>query len=146
MTSAPLTRRLMAILYDSLLVLALVFVGTVPFVAMRGGQPVESGDLLYQLTLIAIAWAFFAGFWSLSGRTLGMQSWRLRIEGKNGSRPGIAASTLRFFAAVLSWLPLGLGFWWQIWDKDKLSWHDRLSGTRLLYYPKTNERDSGQAT
>ncbi len=146
MTSAPLTRRLMAILYDSLLVLALVFVGTVPFVAMRGGQPVESGDLLYQLTLIAIAWAFFAGFWSLSGRTLGMQSWRLRIEGKNGSRPGITASTLRFFAAVLSWVPLGLGFWWQIWDKDKLSWHDRLSGTRLLYYPKTNEPDSGQAT
>ena len=145
MTNAPLTRRLMAILYDSLLVLALLFVGTVPFVAMRGGQPVDSGDLAYQITLVTIAWAFFAGFWSLSGRTLGMQSWRLRIEDENGLRPGIATSTLRFFAAILSWLPLGLGFWWQIWDKDKLSWHDRLSGTRLRYHEKTSEPGSEQA-
>ena len=145
MTNAPLTRRLMAILYDGLLVLALLFVATVPFVGMRGGQPVDSGDLPYQITLVTIAWAFFAGFWSLSGRTLGMQSWRLRIEDENGLRPGIATSTLRFFAAILSWLPLGLGFWWQIWDKDKLSWHDRLSGTRLRYYEKTSEPGSEQA-
>jgi len=147
MTSAPLARRLMAILYDSLLVLALMFVGTVPFVAMSGGQQVESSYLPYQqLTLVIIAWAFFAGFWSRSGCTLGMQSWRLRIVDQNGARPRLMASTIRFFAAVLSWLPLGLGFWWQIWDKDKLSWHDRLSGTRLLYFKKTSEPDSTQAS
>jgi uncharacterized RDD family membrane protein YckC len=45
-------------------------------------------------------------------------------------------ASLRFFAAILSWLPAGLGFWWQLWDKDKLAWHDRLSGTRLRHYPK----------
>ena len=145
MKNAPLARRLMAILYDSLLVVALLFAGTLPFIAIHEGQPVESGDLLYQLTLLTIAWAFFAGFWSRSGRTLGMQSWRLRIEDSNGLKPGIVASTIRFFAAILSWLPLGLGFWWQIWDKDELSWHDRLSGTRLRYYSKTSEPDSGQA-
>ena len=39
-------------------------------------------------------------------------------------------------AAILSWAPLGLGFLWQLWDKDKLAWHDRLSGTRLRHYPK----------
>jgi len=141
MTHAPLARRLMAILYDSLLVLGLLFAATVPFVATRGGAPVESGDLLYQLTLVTIAWAFFTGFWSVAGRTLGMQSWRLRIEDRNGLVPGVVASTIRFFAAILSWLPLGLGFWWQIWDKDKLTWHDRLSGTRLCYYKKTSEPD-----
>ena len=108
-------------------------------------KKLASGDLPYRLTLVTIAWAFFTGFWSRSGRTLGMQSWRLRIVDHNGSRPGLTASTIRFFAAVLSWLPLGLGFWWQIWDKDKLSWHDRLSGTRLLYHEKTSEPDSTQA-
>lgn len=146
MKSAPLARRLMAILYDSLLVLALFFAGTVPFVVMRGGDPVDSGDLPYRLTLVTIAWAFFTGFWSLSGRTLGMQSWRLFIVDQNGSRPRLTASTIRFFAAILSWLPLGLGYWWQIWDKDKLSWHDRLSRTRLLYNEKTSEPDSTQET
>ena len=136
MSNASLPRRLMAILYDSLLVLALMFLGTLPFVALRGGEPVAPGDLTYGLTLLAIAWLFFACFWSFSGRTLGMQSWGLRLEDASGGRPGFIVATMRFFAAVLSWLPLGLGFWWQIRDPDNLAWHDRLTGTRLRFYPR----------
>ena len=75
--NAPLGRRLGAIVYDGLLVIALLFLGTVPFIAVRGGEPVEAGELPYQLTMIVIAWLFFVGFWTRSGRTLGMQSWRL---------------------------------------------------------------------
>ena len=137
MRNAPLGRRLGAMLYDGLLVLALMFLGTLPFIAARGGEPVEPGNAWYRLTMLAIAWLFFAGFWSRSGRTLGMQSWRLRLETASGGRPGIGASTVRFLSAILSWLPLGLGVWWQLWDREGLSWHDRLSGTRLRYYPKT---------
>jgi len=141
--NAPLGRRLGAILYDGLLVVALLFLGTVPFIAVRGGEPVEPGEAPYQLVLIVIAWLFFVGFWTRSGRTLGMQSWRLQLEQPDGSPPGIGAATLRFFAAVLSWLPLGLGFWWQLWDRDGLTWHDRLSGTRLRYYPAEKEAAAG---
>lgn len=137
MRNAPLGRRLGAMLYDGLLVLALMFLGTLPFIAVRGGEPVEPGNPWYRLAMLAIAWLFFVGFWSRSGRTLGMQSWRLRLETASGGQPGIGASTVRFVSAILSWLVLGLGFWWQLWDKDGLSWHDRLSGTRLRYYPKT---------
>jgi len=126
----------MAILYDSLLVLALMFLATLPFIAANDGEHVKPGNLPHQLTLLGVAWLFFVGFWSFSGRTLGLQSWRLRIEDRNGELPGIAASTLRFLAAIVSWLPLGLGFWWQIWDKDNLTWHDRISGTQLRFYPK----------
>ena len=70
-----------------------------------------------------------------------MQSWRLQLETVSGESPGIAAASLRFFAAMLSLIPLGLGFWWQLWDKEGLTWHDRISGTRLRYYPK-DETDS----
>lgn len=135
MSNAGLGRRFGTILYDSFLVLALMFLGTLPFIATRGGDPVESGNPLYQLVLLAIAYAFFVGFWSFYGRTLGLQSWRLRIETMDGRKPGLGQASLRFFAAILSWLPLGLGFWWQLLDRDKLAWHDRLSGTRLRYYP-----------
>jgi uncharacterized RDD family membrane protein YckC len=138
MTTASLGRRFGAILYDSLLVLALMFLGTLPFIAVRGGQPVDSGNILYQVTLLLIAYLFFVVFWSSFGRTLGLQSWRLRIETADGSKPGFAAATLRFFAAIISWLPAGLGFWWALWDKDGLTWHDRWSGTCLRHYPKTD--------
>jgi uncharacterized RDD family membrane protein YckC len=137
MKNATLLRRLGAIVYDSLLMLALLIVATIPFIAIRGGQPVEAGDdLLYQLCLAAIIFVFFTGFWSYSGRTLGMQSWGLRVETPNGEIPTFTTACIRFFAAILSWLPAGLGFVWQLWDKDQLTWHDRLSGTQLRYYPK----------
>jgi uncharacterized RDD family membrane protein YckC len=138
MTTVSLSRRLGAIIYDGLLVLALMMLGTLPFVAARGGQPVNPGNLPHQLTMLVIAYLFFAGFWSTYGRTLGMQSWRLHLENSAGGKPGIGQATLRFFAAIVSCLPLGLGFWWQLWDKDGLTWHDRWSGTRLRYYPKTD--------
>jgi len=139
MCNAPLLRRLGAILYDGLLVLALLFLGTLPFVAIRGGEPVEPGAMTYQVALIVIAWLFFVGFWTRTGRTLGMQSWRLQLETLNGTAPGFDTATRRFFAAIISWLPLGLGFWWQLWDTENLTWHDRLSNTRLVYYPKGDE-------
>jgi uncharacterized RDD family membrane protein YckC len=136
MPNAPLSRRLGAIIYDGLLVLALMFLATLPFITIRSGEPVEAGQTLYQVTLVVVAWLFFVGFWTRSGRTLGMQSWRLQLETSSGGPPGVAAATVRFFAAILSWIPLGLGFWWQLRDKEGLTWHDRLSGTRLKYYPK----------
>jgi uncharacterized RDD family membrane protein YckC len=136
MTTAGLGRRFAAIVYDSLLVLALMFLGTLPFIAVRGGEPVDPGNLPYQMTLLLIAYLFFVGYWSAYGRTLGMQSWRLQLETREGGKPGIATASLRFFAAIVSWLPAGLGFWWQLWDKDGLTWHDRWSRTRLIYYPK----------
>lgn len=130
-----LGRRLGAIAYDSLLVLALLFVATLPFVVSRRGGPVDAGTLAHQLTLLAVAYLFFVGFWTRYGRTLGMQSWRLRIETRDGQAPSLSQASLRFFAAILSWLPAGLGFWWQLWDRDNLTWHDRLSGTYLRFYP-----------
>lgn len=134
---ASLWRRLGAILYDSLLLIALLFLATIPFIAVRGGEPVEAGEnWLYQLTLSAVIFAFFVGFWSRSGRTLGMQSWGLRCETPNGQLPSPGQATLRFFAAFVSWGAGGLGFLWQLWDKDQLTWHDRLSGTRLMHYPR----------
>ena len=132
-----LLRRLAAIVYDTLLVLSLMFLVTIPFVAARGGEPVEVGEnLVYRITLVLVVYAFFVGFWTRSGRTLGMQSWGLRVETIDGDAPSFGAASMRFLAALLSWLPLGLGFLWQLWDKDRLTWHDRLSRTRLAHYPK----------
>lgn len=133
-----LLRRIGAMLYDALLILALLFLATIPFIAMRGGDPVESGNNLpYQITLAVVIYVFFVGFWTRSGRTLGMQSWGLRVESPDGQIPSVSTATVRFVVAILSWIPLGLGFWWQLWDKDKMTWHDRASNTRLMHYPKT---------
>jgi len=134
--NSSLVRRLAAILYDSLLLFALMALVTIPFIAVRGGEFVEAENPLHQVALLLVAFAFFVGFWSRKGRTLGMQSWGLQLQTAAGKIPSVSTASLRFFAAILSWIPFGLGFVWQLWDKDHLTWHDRLSGTRLVHYPK----------
>ena len=146
MENTGLLRRLAAILYDALLVTALLFLATIPFIAMRGGEPVEVGDnLVYRLVLVGVVYIFFVGFWSRSGRTLGMQSWGLQLQNADDKVPSISQASIRFLAALLSWAPAGLGFLWQLWDKDKLTWHDRLSGTRLVYYPKPKKQKKAKS-
>lgn len=137
MENAGLLRRFGAMLYDALLVVALLILASIPFVAVRGGQIVEPDDnLFYQLCMLLVIYLFFVGFWTRKGRTLGMQSWGMQLETDGGQKVNMTTASLRFVAAIVSWLPLGLGFAWQLWDRDGLSWHDRLSRTRLVYYPK----------
>ena len=136
MSNASIGRRIGAMTYDGLLVLALLFLGTLPFNAVRGGEAVEPGDAVLQFTLALIIYLFFVVFWVRYSRTLGMQSWGLRIETFDGGKPDTKQASIRLFASLLSWLPLGMGFWWQLFDRENLAWHDRLSGTRLRYYPR----------
>ncbi|MBT8102036.1 MAG: RDD family protein [Gammaproteobacteria bacterium] len=137
MQNTGLLRRFAAILYDTLLVAALLFLATVPFIALRGGEPVQPNEnLLYRLVLAFVVYGFFVGFWSRSGRTLGMQSWGLQLQTREGRIPSAATASLRLFAALISLLPLGLGFFWQLWDPENLTWHDRISKTRVVYYPR----------
>jgi len=136
MSNVNLKRRFMSIIYDSLLILSIMVIGTLPFIAIRYGEAVESNSNYYQFTLFMIIYFFLVGFWSISGRTLGMQSWGLRLETLDGYRPNIIQCSIRFFAAIVSWLPFGLGFWWQLFDKQNLTWHDRISKTKIFYYPR----------
>lgn len=137
--NASLPRRLGAMLYDSLLVLALLMLATIPFIAIRGGEIVEPSDnLAYQVCMLLVMYAFFTFFWCYGGQTLGMRAWRMRLETGDGGIPTFLTASLRFFLAIVSLLPLGLGFLWQLWDRDGLTLHDRWSGTRLVYYPKAD--------
>ncbi len=141
--NARLLRRLGAILYDSLLMLAVLMLVTIPFVAIRGGEPVETGaNFGYRIALFVVIYFFFVGYWTRSGRTLGMQSWGLRVEGPEGRPPDLQAATIRFAVAILSWAALGLGCLGQLWDPERLTWHDRASNTRLRYYPKAAKKKS----
>ena len=135
-SNAGLLRRLGAIVYDALLLFALLMLATLPFVATRGGESVGPNNFGYQVTLLTVAYVFFVGFWTRRGSTLGMLAWGLRVETPDGRLPSLAQASARFLAAILSWIPAGLGFIWQLWDPEHLTWHDRLSKTRLRHYPK----------
>lgn len=129
-----LPRRLAAMLYDALLLTAVLFVATFAVLPLTGGEPVHSGNHLYRAWLLGVTYLYFAGQW-VRGRTLGMRAWRIRLVVEAGGPPGWGPCTVRFVIALLCWLPAGLGYLSGITRADQRAWHDRLSGTRLVVDP-----------
>ena len=74
--------------------------------------------------------------WRRGGQTLGMRPWRLQVVSTEPGLPTWKALWLRYAMATLSLLLGGLGFWWAWVDREKLTWHDRVSGTRMVRLPK----------
>lgn len=138
--SPGLFRRLAAMVYDALVLAAVLMIaGGLWVAAHRAAAP--PGDPWFRLYLAAVTALFFAAFWS-RGETLGLRAWKLRLVGPDGRPPGWGRALLRCAAAILSWLPLGLGFLWVLVDRDRLAWHDRLSGTRLVRQPVPGRRSA----
>lgn len=131
-----LPRRLAALVYDSLLMIAVWMAATALWLAAQGGEAPEPEQLPFQLYLLLVAFAFLGGFWVNAGRTLGMQAWRLRVVDAEGHLIGWLTAAVRFAAACLSWALLGGGFLWAVLDRDGLTLHDRLAGTRVIVLPR----------
>ena len=141
--SPSLLRRLMAILYDSLLVLALImgvmFLVLPIYSAVTGG---DDSETVIQLDreLVWLIWvltpmAFFTIFWLKSGQTLSMQAWRIKLVSDSGGLPGFGQCVVRCLGAIVSAACLGAGYWWCLFDSRGRYWHDRLSGTHLVLLP-----------
>ena len=68
-----------------------------------------------------------------TGQTIGCKALNLRIVDRNtGGPPGYGKGLGRIFAAILSGIPIYLGYFWMIWDPQKQTWHDKLSGTLVV--------------
>ncbi len=134
---AGLIRRLAAILYDTLVLIAVLLVAAVPFDLIARGAPTsEAGRYLFQFYLLVVSFLFFGWFWVHGGQTLGMRAWRLRVVNRAGGAVSWKQALLRFLAAMLSWVPFGAGYLWVLVDRDRCAWHDRLSGTHMIVIPK----------
>jgi uncharacterized RDD family membrane protein YckC len=125
-----LLRRLAACFYDCLVLAAVLMMAGALWVAVSR-VAAAPGDWLFRGYLLAVAAVFFGAFWT-RGETLGMRAWKLRLVAADGQPPGWGRALLRFATAFISWAALGLGFLWVLVDRERLAWHDRLSGTRLV--------------
>lgn len=134
LSSASLTKRLAAMVYDTLLVVSLwMLIGGIG-VALNGGEAAEGP--VFKSVLFLVTFFFFTGFWTSNGQTLGMQAWRLRIQTEDGYSIGWMQAMIRFFMALVSLLFAGLGYLWILIDKDKRSWHDKYSDSIVVSLPK----------
>jgi uncharacterized RDD family membrane protein YckC len=129
---ASLFKRFAAFCYDLLLLGAVIFCFTLSVLLLRGGREIAPGTWWFDVALVALAAAFFCGFWTHGGQTLGMRAWRIRVVRADGNPLEWRRALLRFVATIVAALPLGLGLWWGMLDTERRGWHDRLAGTRVI--------------
>lgn len=130
---AGLGRRLGAMTYDSLLILALFFLTGFIWVPLSGD--VVTG-LAFQLTLFAEVVAFFGYCWHKQGETLGMRAWKLRVLTHDGALPSLKQIGLRLLIAPISLACFGLGYAWLYVGKNKRTWQDHVSDTFVVHMPE----------
>lgn len=128
-----LLRRLGAIVYDAIAVLALWFAATALVLGLvTRGEAVQPGNPFFMLYLTAVAMGYFIWSWRAGGQTLGMRAWGIRMVMPHGRTPGTARLAARCLLALASWACLGMGFFWALTRHDRSTWHDLATATYLV--------------
>jgi uncharacterized RDD family membrane protein YckC len=139
---ATLTRRLAAIAYDAILLFGVLFLASVLALPLTGDDPNRAHHPLFTSYIFFVCFFFFGWFWTHGGQTLGMRAWRVRVVRHDGGGPiSWWQALLRFLVAIASWLALGAGFLWSLFDKERRTWHDIYSETVLVVLPKTQRQE-----
>ncbi|MDR2838033.1 MAG: RDD family protein [Azonexus sp.] len=127
---ASLGRRLVSMLYEGLVVFAVLLIFfVIPQAALSGHLGHTLGPrpmLLHMLLLLLI---YFVWFWLHGGQTLPMKTWKLRLTNADGSPLRPLQAVLRYLAAWPSILFFGVGILWALLDPDRQFLHDRLAGS-----------------
>ena len=158
---ARLSRRLGALVYEALLLTALVFVvgfmllpvvsGHVPDARVLALPSTFGRVILFCAEFSALA-AYCVWFWSDGRRTLAQKTWSVRIVDVTGAPLTTKVALARYLAcwfgpalavaAGLTLRPLGLAayaawltvlnFLWAAIDREHRFLHDRIAGTRII--------------
>ena len=126
--------RVGAYLVDALIYCAIVFLWVTLFYgeSFWTDESLNSGPLefvlFYVFPAVATIW-----FWVAKQATPGKMVIRAKVvDARTGMVPTTGQYIGRYFAYILSSLPLGLGYIWIAIDDRKQGWHDKLAGTVVV--------------
>jgi uncharacterized RDD family membrane protein YckC len=154
-TPCPLWRRLIALVYDLLIVVALVMVVGLLCQLATGGELIHTGARTlipwwYQPLQGLVIAAYFISSWLRGGQTVGMRPWHIRLTNAAGGAPSWRQAVIRLLVAAAPMLLLLLTpmiglratLWsvlaaWMAWfvvavfDRRRRAVHDIVAGTEI---------------
>lgn len=135
---ASLSLRIGALIYDTILVCAILFISTaLLMMILRRETPFDAHAWLYRGWLVLTGFLFFGYCWTHGGQTLGMKAWNIRLVSDDGNPVSWPQSSLRFATALISLSAFGLGYWWSLFDRQGRCWHDIAAKTLVVRANKT---------
>ena len=99
-------RRIASLLYDTVLLIALVIIMYMPLLSFN----IEQNLILKvagQIYIYLIIQYFFVWFWVNGNGTLGMKSWKIKITDNNGNKVSYKQAIIRFNSSILYFLTIG---------------------------------------
>lgn len=92
------------------------------------------GQVVGYLIGIVLSFGYFGYFeGGPSGQTIGKKVLDIRVvRAADGGALGWGTALLRHLCSYLSAIACGLGYFWMLWDKEKETWHDKLSHTLVV--------------
>lgn len=131
-TTPGFWRRAVCLIYELLLLLAVLFIASFLFhLIFRDTQAVYFRPL-FQFYLLVIMGYYFTWFWTHGGQTLAMQTWKMRVISMDGKSLNKKQAITRFLLAVTGIFIFGIGIIWALFDRDHQYLHDRIAGTRII--------------
>ena len=147
MEYATLGKRLLAILYDVLIVFLITVVVSLitQQIIIQSGLieleqvPISAGEFVFVIPAdsisnlflkslwILLSFIYFAFFWTTRGQTPGMKVWKVRVISHDGTQISWIQALLRYLTAFF-----GLGLLWSLFNKKRNTTQDILSKSVLI--------------
>lgn len=138
-----LKTRLLSIVYEGVIVVALLFLATALFIAVFGDSRAQPLHFVLQAYLLIVTGAYFVWSWTGGRRTLAMRTWRMRLVDRKGETPNPRRAAIRYVAALVGLFLGAISLFWALVDTERQFLHDRIAGTRLCLGPTEETRVSG---
>lgn len=132
---AGLWPRFAAMVYESILLVGVVFIGSWVFLKLFGDSSQGIARHVFQGYLAAVCGVYFIYCWRHSGQTLAMKTWGVRLVRADHKPLSLRLALARYGLALLGLLAGGTGFVWAAVDPERQFLHDRLLGTRIVRAP-----------
>ena len=157
MATPSIKRRIAALPYEGMLLLALIVIAAFPVAGLKGATLSGAPHVIFQTYLFCVTAAYFTWCWRHGGQTLAMKTWRFRVVDATGRALSFKRALSRFICAMIfygpacvgvallffpdrvsrviamwAFLPLAATILWARHDADRQFLHDRLAGTRLI--------------
>lgn len=127
-----LPRRLLAMLYDAVVMLGLLLLAAAVALPFGDVNKVALHDFWFTLWLLAVCFAYLGTGWRYGGMTIGMRVWRLKLVSDDERIISWPRCLLRFLVGLVSVGAFGLGVLWALVDSRNRGWHDLAARTLLI--------------
>jgi|TARA_A100001388_G_scaffold164096_1_gene122520 uncharacterized RDD family membrane protein YckC len=131
MKNVSILKRSMIIIYDLLILLALVIILSFPLASI---STLDSWIYLFlhQFYIYLIAQIYFVFFWSNGRSTIGMKTWKTIIINDNGTQLSFLTAIYRFNLSLLLNIFFLVGYLSSFFKKDNKALYDSFLKTNLI--------------